>query len=130
MARKVRRAKRRAPAAPYGSEAGLQRAVAQYLDALGLLWCHPPMGGYRTLAVGAELKRQGAKAGVPDVLIFARSPRRPDVRGVALELKTPTGRVSEVQREWHAALAREGWIVRVVRSASDVLDVLREMGWC
>lgn len=129
MARK-RRTRRRAPATPYGSEAALQRCVAQYLDALGLVWCHPPMGGYRSLATGAELKRQGAKAGVPDVLIFSRPRTDPTVRGVALELKTPTGRVSPAQREWHCNLEACGWLVRVGRSASDVLDVLRKMGWC
>jgi hypothetical protein len=113
------------------SEERLQMAVARVLDAAGLCWCHVPNGGQRNAIVGAKLKAQGVKRGVPDVLVFEPYGNYQDVRylynGVAIELKNgKAGRVSPDQKAWHERLWEAGWRVEVCRSLDEVLAVLRE----
>lgn len=119
-----------------------QRALATWLDLMRVTWCHVPNGGHRHAAVAGKLRAAGVKAGVPDVLIFDRlecqDGDRPDAalvdRGVALELKrskakgVATGRVSEEQSRWHAALLVRGWIVLVAYGANDAIAQLTALG--
>ena len=66
-----------------------------------------PNGGTRRDAIeGANLKKQGVKAGVPD--IFLPAPR-PPYHGLFLELKARNGKVQDNQREWLDALSRRGY---------------------
>lgn len=106
-----------------------QRMLASWLDLFGLQWLHVPNGGKRDPATAAELKRQGVKAGAPDVLIFDRPPNLRAV-GTALELKrTRGGRVRESQRHWLAALEERGWHVVVARGADEAIAALRAAGY-
>jgi len=52
------------------SEDNLQIAVCKLLDAIKLDWFHCPNGGKRNYWTGANLKKMGVKAGVPDVIII------------------------------------------------------------
>lgn len=121
--------------APCAHEEFEQRALAAWLDSRRVggqrvLWTHPPNGGNRNAVTGAKLKRQGTKPGVPDALIFTPPPVRPDVRGVALELKrTKGGRLSPEQREWLENLDRLGWITLVCKGATAAQRALRELGY-
>jgi len=85
-----------------------------------------PNAGKRDQAVGAKLKSQGMKAGVPDLhLPIARG----KFHGLWIELKTPAGlvnedgrvskggRVSEVQADW----------IRDLRAAGSRVEVC--VGW-
>jgi hypothetical protein len=111
------------------SEERLQMAVARVLDAAGLCWCHVPNGGQRNAIVGAKLKAQGVKRGVPDVLVFDEicSTKLQGWNGLAIELKNgKAGRVSPEQAAWHDRLRKNGWRVDVCRSLDEVLAVLRE----
>lgn len=97
------------------SERDHQVALADYLDALGLLWCHVPNGGRRNRVTAARMKAEGVKPGVPDVLIFTRPPGAPEASGVAVELKKPrtrtaAGRVRPEQQDWLEGLESEGWL--------------------
>ena len=117
------------------SEGDLQVAVAELLDHLGWLWCHPPNGGARNAVTGARLKREGVKPGVPDVLIFEDwedyetkvGPAKDwwaQGHGVAIELKHGKGRVSPKQREWLEGLEARGWLVRECRTLDEVLAAI------
>jgi len=116
------------------SEHQLQCAVAQWLDLQGWLWCHPPMGGLRNKAVAAKLKAEGAKAGVPDILIF--EPFTVNVglgsaryyHGIAIELKVGRNKPTESQQTWLDALARRGWSTHVCRTVDEVIEVCRVIG--
>jgi hypothetical protein len=112
------------------SEERLQMAVARVLDAAGLCWCHVPNGGQRNAVVGAKLKAQGVKRGVPDVLVFDApidKARYSYQCGLAIELKNgKAGRVSPEQKAWHNNLLGNDWRVDVCRSLDEVLAVLRE----
>lgn len=135
-------------------EAAEQRALAQYLDVRGVLWCHVPNGGERNRVEAARLVGQGVKRGVPDVLIFEEpkmgweaikalgyGPNVPIWRwlpwstkfcnGVAIELKRRGATASDVrteQEEWCRALAKRGWYVFVARGAGEAIEELQRIG--
>lgn len=115
-------------------EDGLQRAVAQYLDLQGYLWCHVANERKTSARQGAALKRKGVKPGVPDVLIFEQGEEwRPDesgfltgpyyFNGIAIELKSAKGRVTKAQHEWLDALQMRGWYPAVCRTLDEVIDL-------
>lgn len=111
----------------------LQKAVARLLDSAGLVWCHPPNGGNRSAATGALMKAMGAKAGVPDVLVFTRpkmiNPYPGPIgyrNGLAIELKIGKNRPTPAQLEWKDKLERCGWRWEVCYSFDEVLAVLRQ----
>ena len=99
-----------------------QRAVAQYLDMRGLLYCHVPNGGMRNKAEGGKLKAQGVKDGVPDILIF--KPKNGAV-GLAIELKRRTGgRLSPYQKYWLDELENNGWAVFVAEGSDAAIKAI------
>lgn len=51
---------------------------------------------------------------------------RPSGRAFALEVKTPTGRLSPEQRAWHRAWADAGGFVACVRSVPEALAALEK----
>ena len=71
-----------------------------------------PNGGKRGRAAGARLLVEGMTPGMPDLHI-------PALR-LWIEMKTPTGTVSKVQREIHERLKACGQTVAVCRSVEDV----------
>lgn len=94
--------------------------ASKQTPALELLF-HVPNGGRRDAKEAAHLKRQGVRAGVPDLCLpVARS----GYNGLFIELKTEGGRASAEQKDWIARLRLEdykaeicvGWMeaVRVI----------------
>lgn len=112
------------------TEQQAQRAVGQYLDLCGVLWCHVPNGGKRTATEAKIFRGLGVKAGVPDLLVFTPPPAYWSV-GLAIELKREQGgRVTEEQHRWHKALRSCGWLVLVCHGSGDAIDRLHELGYC
>lgn len=104
-------------------EADEQKELARWLDRSDALWCHVPNGGKRAGSVAAELKRQGVKRGVPDVLIFGEP-------HIAIELKRIRGGVvSDDQEAWLRGLRRRGWVVYVCRGHREAIGVLKKHGY-
>ena len=62
----------------------------------------------------------GLGVGSPDLVASA------DGRWLGLELKSPDGRVSPEQRDWHLAAERRGALVRVVRSVDEARAAVDE----
>jgi hypothetical protein len=124
VAMKARRNGKKARKAP---EARLQESVCQYLalqERCGrLLWFAVPNGGSRNLLEAVNLKRQGLRAGVPDLCII------PKVGPVCfIELKSEDGVVSKLQGIWMQNLTDYGCPVRVCRSLEEVQQFLFETG--
>jgi hypothetical protein len=67
--------------------------------------------------------------GVADLLILERCPNALNCRGVALELKTPKGRVSKTQSAWMGRMSLHGWECHVIRSKQEAVDVLTRLGF-
>lgn len=72
---------------------------------LALLF-HVPNGGKRNAAEAAHLKRQGVRAGVPDLCLPVA---RGGYHGLFIELKAEGGRPSAAQKEWLGRLRVQGY---------------------
>lgn len=110
---------------PKQSEDALHRAVADHLTlVLGpdVVWFHPPNGGARSEREGAKFKAQGVKAGVADIVLVYQG------RHYEIELKSATGKQSDSQIAWQAALEKAGGQYRLAKSVDDVKMALREFG--
>ena len=86
---------------------------------LDLLY-HCPNGADRHPAVAAKLKRQGVKAGVPDLFLPVA---RGGFHGLYIELKRRKGgRVSEEQASWLKALEGQMYRAVVCHGAEEACD--------
>jgi hypothetical protein len=68
---------------------------------------HSPNGGQRNVATAARLKAQGVRRGFPDLILPVR---RGGMPGLAIELKSPKGRLTAEQTDWLDFLAQQGWL--------------------
>lgn len=76
---------------------------------------HPPNGGKRNIQTANKLKKQGVKAGVPD--IFVMTPRG-GYHGLMIEFKaSPPAKtsVSDKQKEWLSRLEDQGYLATVCK---------------
>lgn len=62
--------------------------------------------------------RQGMSAGTPDLYVV-------HTRAIWLEVKRPSGRLTEAQEELHEAWRRRGVFVAVVRSPVEAVEAVR-----
>lgn len=110
-------------------EDDLQRDVMTYLRAVlpsNVRAWHTPNGGNRSVREAGRLKAQGVLAGVSDVLIVWRDIC--DTHIVAIELKSPTGVLTDAQKDFLAFITFSGGYTGVARSIDDVRDLLRTFG--
>lgn len=59
--------------------------------------------------------------GVPDILVFKAG------RSYAVECKSPEGRISKEQKDWHAFFEREGGISVIARSLEEFLAAINRV---
>lgn len=112
------------------TEAQEQMRVFAWIDARlteypALRWAfHPPNGELRDIGTAVKLKGMGARAGVPDILIPARSGA---YAGCAIELKRADGsnKATVEQREWIGHLTFDGWYAQVAYGATDAIDEIK-----
>ena len=82
---------------------------------------HVPNGGKRGGLAGAQMKKLGALAGAPDLVVLYRAADTP--RTLLVEVKKPgKGRLSREQNDFAATCALLGHSYIVVRSLEDVMD--------
>lgn len=114
-------------------------ALASWLDAKRVLWCHPSPNVYRAALakykttpwnIAHKARALGVKAGVPDILIFTKA--RND-RPTAVELKRcqddGPSRIDDKQERWLDGLKRCGWNARVCYGCEEALDYLTKLGY-
>lgn len=109
------------------SEAQEQRAlfqwagyVEQQYPELKLLH-HIPNGGKRDSRTAVNLKREGVKAGVPDICLPVA---RGQYHGLYIELKTVKGKVQKNQKEWLHALEEQGYSTKVCYGWLEAREVI------
>ena len=95
------------------------RAAIPELDML----YHIPNGGYRNKREAANLKRQGVRAGVPDLCLPVA---RGNYHGLYIELKYGTNTVTENQREWLNRLQAQGYAVAICYGWEQAKHVLEK----
>jgi hypothetical protein len=82
-----------------------------------------PNGGARDPISGARAKAEGMRAGIPDLMLAIP---RIGLAGLFLELKTPTGKPTPLQKEMMAALELQGYAVAMPRSVAEAADVITQ----
>lgn len=110
-----------------GAQEMLFNWIAYQLDEypeLALLY-HIPNGGKRDAKTATILKRQGVKAGVPDLhLPVARG----GYRGLYIELKVGDNTTTKKQKDWIRELNKQGYLAVVCygwdEAAKQLLDYL------
>lgn len=104
------------------SEALEQRTVVEYCDAKRIPCFHIPNGGSRNKAEAANLKRQGVKAGVPDLCIPVAAS---GFHGLYIEMKARKGgRVSGHQARWLKLLREQGYAAYVCEGADNAMRLI------
>lgn len=105
------------------NEAHEQVAVIQYCDYRGIPVFHVPNGGSRNAKEAKNLKRQGVRAGVPD-LVFPVAKR--GYHGLFIELKYGSNKPTEKQLEWIRLLAGNGYKAVVCYGSE---QAIQEIDW-
>ena len=81
-----------------------------------------PNGGARNAVTGAILKAEGVVPGVADLLLLV--PRN-GYHGLAIEMKTRTGRQSDSQKEWQQEVEAQGYRYVVCRSEIEFRNAVK-----
>lgn len=109
-------------------EAGAQEALFSWCDMqrgkypeLRLLY-HVPNGGKRDAATARALKRQGVKAGVPDLCLPVA---RDGWHGLYIELKVGSNKPTELQKQWLKSLRQQDYATAVCYGWEEAADVLK-----
>lgn len=103
------------------SEATEQEHVINYCRYQGILIYAIPNGGKRNTREAANLKRQGVKAGVPDLCVPVA---RRGFHGLYIEMKYGNNKATEKQKEWLEALNREGYLAKVCNGFDEAIELL------
>jgi len=114
------------PAALPFSESALQAQLCEYLDLSirpGLHWSSIENGGKRHLLTAVRLKKQGVKAGTPDMFFML-----PEGRIAWLELKIKGGALSPPQQVFRDTARRLGHHWAVARTLDEAIDYLTPLG--
>lgn len=83
---------------------------------------HIPNGGKRSKGEGGKLKAMGVRKGLVDFML----PRKHlGWQGLAVELKSPDGRLTPEQRGWLEALASDGYLTAEVRTLEEFQAVVK-----
>ena len=106
------------------SEAAEQATVIEWCDWHGVPVFHIPNGGYRNGREAANLKRQGVKAGVPD--LFVPVPKC-GYHGLFIEMKVGRNQPTVNQRQWQELLRSYGYASEVCYGADRAISLLE--GW-
>lgn len=108
------------------SEAQEQATVIEWCTCKGVPVYHVPNGGSRDKREAANLKKQGVKAGVPDLCVPVA---RCGYHSLYIEMKTPKGRVTPNQEKWLSLLDAQDMCAVVCRSAGEAIGFIeRYMG--
>lgn len=83
---------------------------------------HIPNGGYRNGKEAANLKRQGVKAGIPDIFLPCA---KKGFHGLCIELKRQKGgRLSKAQSETIEWLRCQKYAVEVCNGAKEAMEII------
>ena len=108
-------------------ESGHQEAIIEWCGwhmqqypELELLY-HVPNGGKRDKATAVALKRQGVKAGVPDLVLPVA---RCGYHGLYIELKAQGGSVQKSQKEFIKRLRQQGYLAVICYGWQDTVKLI------
>jgi len=89
-----------------------------------------PNGGKRDIRTATKLKKEGVKAGVPDIFIARGFDDGYDFQGgMFIEMKSKTGKVSELQKDMITLLRRNCFAVYVCYGWEQARDAVMTNYW-
>lgn len=104
------------------TEAQEQVAVVEYCEWRRIPCFHIPNGGHRDVRTAYQLKRQGVKAGVPDLCIPVPSK---GYHGLYIEMKRADGgRLSREQEGWLRLLSENGYRAEACHGADEAIALI------
>lgn len=84
---------------------------------------HVPNGGSRNQLEAVNLKRQGVKAGVPDLNLPVALH---GFHGLYIEMKFGKNKTTEKQKWWLEQLQKQGYKTAVCYGADEAIDTIKE----
>ena len=102
-------------------EHDIQTDIIQYLRLNRIFVFSVPNGGLRNLKTAAFLKKEGATAGVSDLIVLLRG------EVVFVEVKTAKGRQTPEQKKFQEAVELLGFRYLLWRSLDDAIKFVREI---
>lgn len=124
----------------YTRQQARRRSEATEQEAL-ITWCrifenrypelkmiyHIPNGGSRNRLEAANLKRQGVKAGVPDLCLPVP---KDGYHGLYIEMKYGKNKPTDNQEEWLESLRQYGYKTVVCYGADEARETIKQyIGW-
>jgi hypothetical protein len=111
-----------------------QATLVRWLKAHGVRYNANLEGVNRHFAARSAALHAGMRRGRPDIEVLSVPPLRPDIRGVAIELKRRKGpgsspRVSQEQVDRLAEYREEGWLAEVHYGADSAIRWLGQLGF-
>lgn len=82
---------------------------------------HIPNGGSRNKIEAANLKKQGVKAGVPDLCLPVPKGK---YHGLFIEMKAGKNKATEKQKEWLNNLRKQGYCTALCYGFEEACDVI------
>ncbi len=104
-----------------GSEAEIQAAVKNYLDAKGYLYCASAGGVKTSFTQAVRMKRTGYKKGFPDLFIYEP---RGIYHGLAIELKREYQYPTPEQKAWITELDNRGYKAFICKGIDEAIKVI------
>lgn len=101
-------------------EHDIQVDIVNYLRLSKIFCFSVPNGGLRSLNTAAFLKKEGATAGVSDLIVLLPK------RCIFVEVKTKSGRQSDEQKNFQSAVELLGFEYLLWRSLDDAINFVRE----
>lgn len=111
------------------TEAQIQTAVFNWSKGAAIKWpelnymYHTPNGGSRNQIEAANLKRQGVKAGVPDICLPCS---KGNYHGLYIELKRQGGKATPKQNDYLTFLASQGYHTAICFSCDEAIATIEK----
>jgi hypothetical protein len=102
------------------------------MEAKRIVYNHTANEGKRSQREGQRQKMIGLKKGFPDIQVFDPPPKKPEARGVAIEMKRRIEcrpQVSIDQEDWLEKLRQRGYIVKVCYGSDEAIRFMEELGF-
>lgn len=106
-----------------------QYTVVCWLRAHNIRFIHVPNEARRHGLEMLMLHALGAVPGASDLLIFDHPPEKPEYCGVAIEMKSKTGKETENQTDFRLMLQDCGWYTACCKGADEAIRLLVALGY-
>jgi len=84
---------------------------------------HSPNGGFRNTKEAARFKANGTRAGFPDLILLVA---RHGYNCLCIEMKSPTGKQTTLQREWQLEAEKQGNKYVIIRDVESFIKTINE----